>query len=275
MQYSTLFVTLLLSAAVAAEGNNGTLTEEQTCKEMLGLNKLVKLANNPAKVEAITGNDTTKVAALQAKASAASVKLTELQSNTTLMANCAVIDAAIMTNSSCTQEFLLQKFVDFAANQTLVTATVNNDMTKVAEIELKASDAATKLQMLQSNATLQAACPAVFMADECKLMVGLQKFADLGMDDEKLSKIAKGNTTKEADIKAAASVAEMQVMMMKANATLMAECMSMGIEVSGDETAKSTTSSDATANTKSAASINGMSISALFMGVLALGMATL
>ncbi|KAJ8060065.1 hypothetical protein OCU04_011675 [Sclerotinia nivalis] len=275
MQYSTLLVTILLSTAVAAKGNNGTLTEEQTCKEMLGLNSLVKFANDPAKVEAITGNDTTKVAAFQAKASAASVKLTELQSNTTLMTNCAVIDAAIMTNSSCTQQFLLQKFVDFAANDTLVTATVNNDMTKVAEIELKASDAAAKLQMLQSNATLQAACPAVFMADECKMMVALQKFADLGMDDKKLSKIAKGNSTKEADIKAAAGVAEMQVMMMKANSTLMAECMSMGIEVSGDATAKSTTSSDATANSKSAASINGVSISALFIGVLALGMAML
>lgn len=73
------------------------------------------------------------------------------------------------------------------------------------------------------------------MADECKMMVALQKFVDLGMNSTKLSKIAKGNTTKEADIKAAASVASIQVMMMEANTTLMAECMSMGISVSSGE----------------------------------------
>ncbi|KAF7932465.1 uncharacterized protein EAE98_003764 [Botrytis deweyae] len=271
MQYSTIFVSFLFSTAVAAQGYNGTLTETQTCKEMLKLNALVQLASNQTKVDAITGNNATRAASLQAQASAASVKLTELQSNTTLMADCAVIDSAIMTNSSCTQQFLLQKFVDFAANETLVTATVNNDMTKVAEIELKASDAAEKLQTLQSNATLQAACPAVFMADECKMVVALQKIADLAMDDSKLSKIAKGNSTKEANIKAAASVASMQVMMLEANATLMAECQSMGIAVSNAATEKSTSSTTA----KSTASINKMSLTALFMGVLALGMATL
>ncbi|CDF44002.1 hypothetical protein BofuT4P106000011001 [Botrytis cinerea T4] len=271
MQYSTIFVSFLLSTVVAAQGTNRTLTETQTCKEMLKLNALVQLASNQTKVDAITGNNATRAASLQAQASAASVKLTELQSNTTLMFDCAVIDSAIMTNSSCNQQFLLQKFVDFAANQTLVSATVNNDMTKVAEIELKASDAADKLQTLQSNATLQAACPAVFMADECKMVVALQKVANLAMDDAKLSKIAKGNSTKEANIKAAASVASMQVMMLEANTTLMAECQNMGISVSNAATEKSTSSTDS----KSTASINSISVTALLMGVLAMGMAML
>ena len=111
----------------------------------------------------------------------------------------------------------------------MVTQTVNNNMTKVAEIELKASDAANKLQQLQSNATLQAACPAVFQADECKMMVALQKFADLANNQTKLAKIAKGNSTKEAEIKSAAALASMQAMVMEANTTLIAECKSLGI----------------------------------------------
>lgn len=80
MQYSSVFFSILLSAAVAAQMDmnmntgmdmnmnmntdmdmnmnmnmkNGTLTEEQTCKEILGLDKLVKFAANQTKVDAIT-----------------------------------------------------------------------------------------------------------------------------------------------------------------------------------------------------------------------------
>ncbi|KAB8303168.1 hypothetical protein EYC80_004616 [Monilinia laxa] len=279
MQYSTLFFSVLFSTAVAAMGENGTLTEEQTCKEILGLNALVKLANNQTKLNAVTGNDATRAMAIQAKASAASTKLTELQSNSTLMTQCAAIDGEIMTNATCTQQFLLQKFVDFAANETLVSQAVNNDMTKTAEVQLKASSAASKLQELQSNATLQAACPAVFMADECKMLVALKKFADFGMNSTKLEKVTMGNETKITNIKAAAGVAEMQVMMLEANSTLMAECMDMGISVMGgeDATQKSTsmTMDSNSTSSKSAASINSMSLSALFMGVLALAMSML
>lgn len=56
MQYSTIFVSFLLSTVVAAQGTNRTLTETQTCKEMLKLNALVQLASNQTKVDAITGS---------------------------------------------------------------------------------------------------------------------------------------------------------------------------------------------------------------------------
>ncbi|RAL64487.1 hypothetical protein DID88_001963 [Monilinia fructigena] len=207
----------------------------------------------PPQLQSSQPHDATRAMAIQAKASAASTKLTELQSNSTLMTQCAAIDGEIMTNATCTQQFLLQKFVDFAANETLVSQAVNNDMTKTAEVQLKASAAASKLQQLQSNATLQAACPAVFMADECKMLVALKRFADFGMNSTKLEKVTMGNETKITSIKAAAGVAEMQVMMLEANkeATQKATSMTM------DSNSKSS---------KSAASINSMSLSAFVYG---------
>ncbi|PQE26779.1 hypothetical protein CJF31_00003487 [Rutstroemia sp. NJR-2017a BVV2] len=265
MQYSTLFVSLLLSVAVTAQ--TASRGDEQTCKEMLKLNAVVQLANNQTKLDTITRMNATKIQEIQAQASKASTKLTQLQSNQTLMTTCAVVDAEIMTNSSCTQQFILQKFVDFAANDTLVTQTVNNDATKVADIELKASMAAAKLQQLQSNATLQAACPAVFAADECKMVKALAKFSELATNQTKLDKVAKGNTTRADQIKSAAALAGTQAMMLQANQTLMDSCKQLGI--STDATSNKGTTDSNKSTSKSGAVVNGASASALLVGVLA------
>ena len=133
---------------------------------------------------------------------------------------------------------------------TAVNATTKNNATKIAAIELKASEAASKLQVLQSNSTLQAACPAVMQDDECKAMDGLEKFVKVANNQTKLEEITKGNATKIAEIQAKGTMAQMKLSAMQANATFVAACAAL------NETKKGTlteTSANSTSTKKSGA----------------------
>jgi hypothetical protein len=140
------------------------------------------------------------------------------------MSACAVIDAQAAENDQCQETFALQRFVKFAANSTAVATATKNNATKIANIQSEASKASTKLQTLTSNSTLQSACPAVMQKDECKIMKKLQKFVDVANNQTKLDMVTKGNTTKEAGIKAKAAKAQTKLTAMTSNATLMAAC---------------------------------------------------
>lgn len=101
MQFSNLFVTFLLSAAVSAAPNkgndkavsghnhkaNGTHVDsvKQQCNQIQSLSALVSIASNTTKLDKITHDNATKVADIQAKAAAAQTKLTTMESNSTLM----------------------------------------------------------------------------------------------------------------------------------------------------------------------------------------------
>lgn len=225
MQFPSILISLVLATAVVAKGKDKeAVTDTQKCREITGLNALVALAANTTKLDAVTKGNATKAEAIQAKASAASTTLTTLTSNTTLMSACEIIDAADRETDQCQQQFVLSKFVKFAANETAVASATKNNATKIANIQLKASDAAAKLQTLESNATLQAYCPAVFQDDECKIMDGLMKFVALANNQTKLDKVTHGNTTKEDKIKANAVKAQDQLTAMMNNATFVAVC---------------------------------------------------
>ena len=138
---------------------------------------------------------------------------------------------------------------------TAVASATNNNATKIAAIELKASDAASKLETLTSNSTLQAACPAVMQEDECKAMDGLMKFVKLANNQTKLEQITKGNETKVAKIQAQGKMAEMKLDAMQSNATFMAACAAL------NETEKGTLSesaANATTTKKSGATAVGV-----------------
>jgi hypothetical protein len=83
MHIATLFLSLVLSTAVAAHGKgNNTeiaLSTEDTCKEMRGLQGLITLASNTTELDNITKDNATKIAEIQAKASSAATKLQTLQ----------------------------------------------------------------------------------------------------------------------------------------------------------------------------------------------------
>jgi hypothetical protein len=257
MHFQSLVISLLLATSVAAKGNKThetkTLSEKGECKEMTKLNALVELAANTTRLDRVTKNNATKIAEIQAKASTASTTLQTLQSNSTLMAACAVIDAQEAEDNGCQETFALQRFVKFAANSTAVATATNNNATKIADIQLKASKAAAKLVTLTSNSTLQADCPAVMQKDECKIMKTLQKFVDVANNQTKLDKLTKGNTTKEAEIKARAATAQTKLTAMQSNATFTAACTAL------EASEKGTTASTASTASTSTSSSNGIS----------------
>lgn len=83
MHIATLFISLVLSTAVAAHGKGNktekALSTEDTCKEMRGLQGLITLASNTTELDSITKDNATKIADIQAKASSAATKLQTLQ----------------------------------------------------------------------------------------------------------------------------------------------------------------------------------------------------
>jgi hypothetical protein len=168
MQISSFVLTLLLSTAVAAKGHNGTTSESSQCKQIVKLQSLVDLAANTTKLADKTNNNATKIADIQAKASAASTQLTTLTSNSTLVSDCAVIDAAEQTKDTCAEMKELQKYITMASNSTKVATKTDNNATKIAEVAAKASAAQTKLDTLNSNTTLVDACTAIKTEKEAK-----------------------------------------------------------------------------------------------------------
>lgn len=105
MQFSTVFLSLLAATAVIAKGNISTkaVTDKSLCKEMTSLAKLVDEAQNTTKLATKTKNNQTKIDNIVAKASKAAVQLDTLQSNTTLVSTCAVINAAAQTKAQYTE----------------------------------------------------------------------------------------------------------------------------------------------------------------------------
>ena len=165
MQFSSLFLSLVLATAVVAKGDkNGTtkaVTDKSMCKEMASLNQLVKLASNETKLADKTKNNATKIAEIQSKASDASTKLTTMSSNATLVSTCAVIDAAAKTEDECQSMKSLQKLVTLAGNDTSLADKAKNNQTKIDAIKAMATKAQTKLDAMTSNSTLTTACDAI------------------------------------------------------------------------------------------------------------------
>ena len=107
MQFTNVLLSLLLSSAVMAKGGNRTakadkpVNEKSLCRDMAQLTQLVNLAANTTKLETKTKGNATKIAEIQAKASAASTELATMSSNTTLVAACAIVEAENQLQSDC------------------------------------------------------------------------------------------------------------------------------------------------------------------------------
>lgn len=158
-----------------------------------------------------------------------------------------MINAQADEENQCTQSFLLTKFVAFAANESAVATVTSNNATKIAAIQLKASQAAAKLDTLNANATLQADCPAVMQKEECKFMDGLMKFVSFASNQTLLDMVTKSNTTKEDQIKKLADQAQMQLTAMQSNSTMTAACDALKAQ-SNKGTTQTSTSSESTTN---------------------------
>ncbi|KAH7383086.1 hypothetical protein BKA64DRAFT_176746 [Cadophora sp. MPI-SDFR-AT-0126] len=248
MQFRSIILPLLLTISVAAKSDKA-VSEKSQCKQIRKLQKFVDLASNTTKLEEVTKNDAAKVAQLQAEASAAATQLTTLQSNATLVSDCAIINASEEQEDRCEETFELQAFIAFASNTTAVAAKTENNATKIAAIQAKASTAATKLQALTSNSTLQAACPEILQKDQCKDMKQLEKFIAKANNQTVLDKATKGNTTKADKIKAEAVQAQAELTKLQSNKTFMDACAALGMAGTTGKGIDSGASTEAAATT--------------------------
>lgn len=223
---------------------------------MRKLQRFVDIASNTTKLQEITNNNATKVAALQAEASAASTQLTTMQSNATLVSDCAVINASEEQEDRCEETFELQAFIAFASNATALAEKTNNNATKIAAIQAKASTAATKLQSLTSNSTLQAACPAILQKDECKSMKKLENFIAKANNQTVVDQATNGDSAKADKIRAEAAEAQAELTQMQSNKTFMDACAALGMTGGTGKGIDSGASTEASATTgQSAATV--------------------
>ncbi|KAF2477089.1 uncharacterized protein BDR25DRAFT_309393 [Lindgomyces ingoldianus] len=147
--------------------NNGTTngnSVNKACRTMSKLTHLTALAANQTKLDALVAKgklNQTEVEALKAKAANATTELQTMQANTTLVTECAVIDAHQKVVGECKAMKKLANLANLANNQTAMDAFMAkkklND-TQMAKLEEKIGNATTKLKALQANTTLTDLC---------------------------------------------------------------------------------------------------------------------
>ncbi len=130
--------------------------------------------------------------------------------------------------AECGEIEKITHLVDLAANATKLDEVTKGNTTKAAEIQAKASPATTKLQTLESNATLMTTCNAVFaekaMDRACAKMASIEELIHVAANQTLLDKKSKGNATRAAEIQAKASAEAGQLATMEGNTTLTAFC---------------------------------------------------
>jgi len=131
---------------------------------MTKLTALTTLTNNQTHLDALVAKgklDDAAVAALKIKAADATSQLQTLISNTTLVGECAVIDAQKKDVRMCKQMAKLTKLAAMKDNQTAIDAMVAKkglDATQVAKLQEKISNATADLQEMMGNSTLTTFC---------------------------------------------------------------------------------------------------------------------
>jgi hypothetical protein len=241
MQFTSLFLAVLFTSAVIADGNaelgkgkhhhrhhhkKGKL--ERKCDELFFLEKLDNLVSNSTALAEKTQNNATKIADLQAQASKDASKLADLKSNQTLIVECEILAAEKKLERDCFELLKLEGFLKFASNATEVSTRAKNNGTRINEIAAEASKSAAKLQELQSNATLVAICLVVDAHKkekfQCEEIKGLQKFLTFTDNSTALAEKTKNNATKIEEIKAKSSKAADRLAKLLNNATLVSDC---------------------------------------------------
>lgn len=137
---------------------------KQTCKKMRNLNAVSMLAANQTKLDSWVAAgklDQAGVDALKAKAATATTELKTMQSNTTLVTECAAVDAERKSVSQCMQMKQLTKLATLAGNATALAAFEQKKKMNDTQIEMfktKIADAPAKLKEMMSNTTLTTFC---------------------------------------------------------------------------------------------------------------------
>lgn len=146
------------------ESNNPERALKKSCKKMRKLNALSQIAANQTKLDAWVAQgklDTAEVDALKARAANATAELQTMQSNTTLVSECAIVSAERKSVQQCKQMKMLTKLAALAGNETAMTAFEQKkklNETGIEKLKAKIAEAQTKLTDMQSNTTLADFC---------------------------------------------------------------------------------------------------------------------
>ncbi|KAF2738860.1 hypothetical protein EJ04DRAFT_560509 [Polyplosphaeria fusca] len=143
-----------------AEGN----PENRQCNRLARLTKLTALAANQTRLDALVAKgrlNETQVENIKAKAANATSTLQTMQSNTTLVQECEVVEAHKQVVRACKKMRVLDKLSTLANNQTAMNefiATKQLNGTKLEKFQDSIGNATAKLQDLQKNTTLTNLC---------------------------------------------------------------------------------------------------------------------
>ncbi|KAF3042985.1 hypothetical protein E8E12_009676 [Didymella heteroderae] len=148
----------------STKSNNPESALKKSCSKMRKLNAISQIAANQTKLDAWVAEgklDTAEVDALKAKAANATAELQTMQSNTTLVGECAVVDAERKSVNQCKQMKMLTKLAALAGNETAMTAFEQKkklNETGIEKLKTKIAEAQTKLKDMESNTTLTDFC---------------------------------------------------------------------------------------------------------------------
>ncbi|KAH9885688.1 hypothetical protein F4778DRAFT_499480 [Xylariomycetidae sp. FL2044] len=252
MQLKGLVTSVLLASVVSArkdDNSTGTSIKSQ-CKSVAKMQNLVELAANQTKLDSKTDGNTTLEDEIKSKAAEATTQLSTLTSNTTLMDQCAVIQAHADSVESCSDMQKLEKQIATASNDTKLQDKFEGNTTEIDAFQAKTAEWQSKLAALQGNSSLTTFCAAQQSVDDCKSMSQLQKVVDMAGNDTALQAKFDGNATKIDKFKTKAAEAQTKLDALMGNSTLMDTCSSLS-QAETDGTAKDT--SDDSSGTSSAA----------------------
>ncbi|KAH8743394.1 hypothetical protein F5883DRAFT_477122 [Diaporthe sp. PMI_573] len=260
MKFLSTLVVAMASVAIAQDNNKGNNTSTKSqCKQVAKITKLMDIAGNSTKLDKVTDGNATKASEIQAKASQAATKLTELQSNTTLMAACDQIFAVQDTEDACEKMKGLEMLNALVANQTALDEKTKGNTTKADAIKAKAQEKAADLTAMQGNATLTSFCAGFQDKQSCKAMAKLTKEQEFAQNTTALNEKFNGDADKISKFQAKLSSKAEKVNALMSNQTLMDTCNSLGITTASTTTGASTSSGSTTDDKKSAAvSVNAM-----------------
>jgi hypothetical protein len=131
--------------------------------------------------------------------------------------------------AECKELFILEKLELFAANTTALADKTHNNVTKIADVQAKASKDASKLAALQGNETLVEEC-AIFAAAEkfafeCREIAKLESFLAFAGNATAVASKAQNNSTKVTEFAAKASKDAAKMEIFRSNTTVIALCL--------------------------------------------------
>jgi hypothetical protein len=177
-------ILLVFAGLVAARGNNTKThngnstersnTERRQCAEITQLTGILDLVNNATKLAEFESRhklSQSDVDAIKAQATAEADRLKTLQSNTTLVQNCAAKEADEQLKAECHEMNRLTELSSLADNQTaLQDFQAEHHLTadEITKFTARAKNATAKLATLQKNSTLVTACQGQKQSQSCE-----------------------------------------------------------------------------------------------------------